>query len=177
MAALFFLAFAYFAVGQAAMARGGAQTAADSAALAAARAERDGVRAAFLAALVAGDDTALRVLLANAGGPGDPCGAAADYAARNHATVQGGCTAVHDPPGYTVEVVSDRSVGKSVVKGTEDIHARATATAVVEARCDVLDVSGHTVHFSCDDGPLAVDPTAPGFVLDLSTFYSVHLSR
>lgn len=177
MAALFFLAFAYFAVGQASVARGSAQTAADSAALAAARAQRDGVRDAFLAALLAGDDAALRDLLAHPVGPGDPCGAAADYAAQNHATVQGGCTAVQDPTGYTVGVVSDRPVGRSVVKGTEDIHARATATAVVEARCGVGDVSGKTVNFSCDDGPLAVDPTAPDFVLDLSAFYSVHLTR
>ncbi len=178
MAALFFLAFAYFAVGQAADARSGAQTAADAAALAAARAERDAAHDAFLAALLSGDDTALHDLLLNPAGLADPCAAAADYAEQNHATLAGGgCQPVQDPPGFTVEVVRTPSVGKSVVKGTEDIHARATATAVIEPRCGVGQVSGHTIDFSCDGGPLAVDPTAPGFTLDLSAFYSVHLSR
>jgi hypothetical protein len=176
MAALFFLAFAYFAVGQAAVARNGAQTAADAAALAAARQERDDVHDAFLTALMAGDDTALGDLLTKVIGPGDPCDAARAYAEENHATV-GPCTPVDDPPGFTVEVVSQGTVGKSVVKGSEDVHARATATAVVEPRCHVGDTSGRTVHFACDGGPLTVDPTAPGFVLDLSAFYSVHLSN
>lgn len=43
VAGLLFLAFAYFAVGQAAVNRNGAQTAADAAALAAAQETRDGL--------------------------------------------------------------------------------------------------------------------------------------
>lgn len=157
------------------MARNSAQTAADAAALAAARQERDDVHDAFMAALLAGDGEALRDLLANVGGPGDPCTTARTYAGENHATVES-CGTVDDPPGYTVQVISQGTVGRSTVKGTEDLHARAKATAVVEARCSVADTPGHTVNFSCDDGPIAVDPTASGFVLDLSSFYSVHLS-
>ncbi|MEE4543541.1 pilus assembly protein TadG-related protein [Streptomyces sp. V4-01] len=176
MAALFFLAFAYFAVGQAAVTRNSAQTAADAAALAAARQERDDVHDAFLAALLAGDGTAIGDLLAKVTGAGDPCGAASAYAEQNHASL-GPCVPVADPPGFTVQVVTRGTVGRSVVKGSEDVHGKATATAVVEPRCHVGDTSGHTVNFSCRNGPLAVDPTAPGFVLDLSAFFSVHLSK
>jgi hypothetical protein len=177
MAALFFLAFAYFAVGQAAVTRSSAQTAADAAALAAARQERDDVHDAFLAALLAGDGTALGDLLTKVGGPGDPCAAASSYAEQNNASLVAPCVPVADPPGFTVHVITRGTVGKSVVKGSEDVHGRATATAVVEPRCHVGDTSGHTVNFACSGGPLAVDPTAPGFVLDLSAFYSVHLSK
>ncbi|MEK8144688.1 pilus assembly protein TadG-related protein [Streptomyces sp. M10(2022)] len=48
---LLFLAFAFFAVGQASATRNGAQGAADAAALAAAQDARDGMRLPFLAAL------------------------------------------------------------------------------------------------------------------------------
>lgn len=63
VAALFFLAFAFFAVGQASSVRNSAQTAADAAALAAARETRDGIRDEFLDALKAGDLDKLTDLL------------------------------------------------------------------------------------------------------------------
>jgi hypothetical protein len=180
MAALFFLAFAYFAVGQATVTRNSAQTAADSAALAAARENRNEVKTTFLAALTGGDANALTQLLLSAGkDDAAACGAADAYAADNGATVPGGsCVRAVGPlPGYTVSVVTKGTVGKSVIQGTENKHAKATATAVVEPRCTVGKKAGHVIPFTCDKGTLDVDPTANGFTLDLSDFYSVHLSK
>jgi hypothetical protein len=162
-------------VGQAAVARNGAQTAADAAALAAAREQRDEVHDAFLAALLSGDTDALAQLLANANGPGSPCSVAGTYAADNRAELTG-CDPTQGPPGWTVAVRSVGSVGPSVVNGTEDIHATAHATAVVEPRCTPGDANKPVVDFTCDNGPLDIDPTQTGFVLDLSDFYTVHLS-
>nr|WP_272919867.1 pilus assembly protein TadG-related protein [Streptomyces sp. SID4948] len=175
IAALFFLAFAYFAVGQASVARNGAQTAADAAALAAAREQRDEVHDAFLAALLSGNLDVLGQLLAAANGPGSPCAVAGDYAADNRADVVS-CVPVAGPPGWTVGVRMLGTVGPSVVKGSDSIHATAHATAVVEPRCTLDDAKKPVVDFTCDNGPLDIDPTQTGFVLDLSDFYTVHLS-
>ena len=181
MAALFFLAFAYFAVGQAAVVRNGAQTAADAAALAAAREYRDEVHDAFLHALTTGDLVQLGKILTGLGqDDGRACAAAQAYAADNKAdVVAGGCTPVSGPPGYAVQVISQGTVGSSVIQGTEDKHATATATAVVEPRCAVQrKEDGRTVTFACTGGStLAIDPTLPGFTLDLADFFSVHLSK
>jgi hypothetical protein len=234
MAALFFLAFAFFAVGQAAVVRNTAQTAADSAALAAARADRDAVHDAFLAALTSGDFAGLGDLLRDLGThDGEACAAAALYAGENDAGVdEGGCVPVSGPPGYTVSVTSLGTVGTSVVDGTETKRAHATATAVIEPRCTLSEDEGNAgdgggagggangganggdtgganggtgggtggadggtngggdgghggggthdagpITFACHDGDVTIDPTAADFVLDLSTFYTVHLSK
>lgn len=142
MTALLFLAFAYFAVGQAAVTRNSAQTAADAAALAAAREYRDEAKSAFLAALNSGDLDALGRLLTD-GGTDDygPCGAAASYAEANDAE-RLTCDRVNGPPGYTVSVRTKGTVGKSVVQGTENRHAEARATAVVSPRCVIDSMAG-----------------------------------
>ncbi len=176
MAALFFLAFAYFAVGQASVLRNSTQSAADAAALAAAREGRDQMRQDFLAALSAGDTSALGDLLARDGDDAvAACGKAADYSADNGASVQT-CTQVSGPPGYFVEVRSTDTVGRTEVKGTESVHATARATAVLEPRCTVDGTRGDAVRFACEDGEVTVDPAADGFRLDLSVFYRVRLS-
>ena len=179
MAALLFLAFAFFAVGQAAVARNGAQSAADAAALGAATAMRDGIRDDFLAALEAGDRDKLADLLNGDGLDGaGGCAAAAQYADDNHADVAaGGCAQVAGPPGFRVGVVTQGTVGNSVIDGTENMKAQATATAVVEPRCDVDDTAGDVITFTCDDGTLIVNPTDDDFVLHLADFFSVHLSK
>jgi len=179
MAALFFLGFAYFAVGQATVSRNGSQTAADAAALAAAREMRDEVKDAFLTALEAGDVDKLQALLRGDGMRGvGACAAAADYANLNHARTQSPCLRVDDPPGYSVTVVNQDSVGESVIKGTESKYAVAHATAVVDAQCTVVGPEGDAIRFSCkgrsDD--VRVDPAKADFQLDLSMFYSVHLT-
>ncbi|MEU4097735.1 pilus assembly protein TadG-related protein [Streptomyces sp. NPDC026673] len=176
VAALFFLAFAYFAVGQAASVRNTAQTAADASALAAAREVRDSVREPFLDALEAGDLDRLRELLVlNGMTPDDACGAAANYAGQNSAVVDA-CN-VGGPGRATVALHTSGTVGESVVPGTESMHARATATAVVESRCVVDDKDGDEIAFICDGDEVSVDPTADDFDLNLAEFYSVHLSE
>lgn len=178
MAALFFLAFAFFAVGQATSLRTSAQTAADAAALAAARHERDSLANPFLAALSGGDLAALRRLMDGAGDDqaGD-CAAADAFAADNGAAVTG-CDQVSNPPGYQVEITTAKTVGRSVVKGTENLPATATATAVVEPRCTVGGREGSGVAFSCDSGDrVVVDTSRNGFQLDLAEFFTVHLSE
>ncbi|MBM9504480.1 pilus assembly protein TadG-related protein [Actinacidiphila acididurans] len=179
ISALFFLAFAYFAVGQAAVNRNSAQTAADAAALAAARAERDHIKDDLLAALNAGDLTELQHLLTLIGQDdgGAAQTAASNYAAANGATLQGSVQV--NGNSFTVQVQANDSVGRSVVHGTEDIHSVATATAVVEPRCGggVAKDGAHGLDITCDDGSLTLDPTAPGFTLQLSDFYAVHLTN
>ncbi|MFJ2957407.1 pilus assembly protein TadG-related protein [Streptomyces sp. NPDC087270] len=177
IAALFFLAFAYFAVGQAAVTRNGAQTAADSAALAAARQNRDDVQVAFLAALKGGDVTVLGRLLDSAGlDDQSACGAASDYADANHATVND-CVPLSGKPGYTITVTTKGPIGDSVIDSTKSTHAKATATAVVEPRCSLGSKDGDILKFSCDNGSLAINPKADDFTLDLSDFYSVRLTK
>lgn len=179
MGALFFLAFAFFAVGQATNTRSKAQTAADAAALAAARQNRDEVKSAFLQALDSGDSGLLGQLLNDAGtDDGAACQAARLYADDNRARVQD-CERSGSGVGYTVSVTTEDSVGSSVIDGTESKHAKATATAVVEPRCSLGNHAkdGHTLRFTCDGGPMIIDPSAQGFTLDLSVFYSVRLSK
>ncbi|MDF9815337.1 hypothetical protein M2266_004568 [Streptomyces sp. SPB162] len=176
VAALFFLAFAFFAVGQASVVRNSAQTAADASALAAARSARDDVKDAFNKALREGDLPRLGDLLAGAGMQGaGACEAAETMAVANHADRQT-CERVDGPPGYAVGVRTQGTVGKSVIEGTEDKHAVAHATAVVDPRCTVGPKNGKAITFTCNDADVIVDPTASDFRLDLSLFYSVHLS-
>ena len=177
IAALFFLGFAYFAVGQASVLRNSTQSAADAAALAAARAGRDQLHEDFLAALTAGDTDALSSLLNKDGDDvTSACATAATYAVDNGATVQS-CSAVSDPPGYSVAVRSVHPVGRTAVKGTENVYATAEATAIVKPRCSVEEKNGDAIRFSCTDGELTIDPTADGFTLHLSDFYTVRLSK
>lgn len=163
-------------MGQAVSVRNTAQTAADASALAAAREARDSIREPFLDALEEANLDRLQDLLAlNGMVPGNACGLAADYAARNSAVVDE-CT-VGGPGGATVALHTSRTVGDSVVPGTESMNARATATAVVESRCAVDDKDGAKITFICDGEEVSVDPTAGDFELNLAKFYSVHLDE
>lgn len=178
MAAFFFLAFAYFAVGQASVARSSAQSAADAAALAAAREARDQLRDDLLSALDSGDQQALEAVLgASPQGVGTACKEARAFAADNNARVYA-CGPAHGSAfGFTVAVRSRKPVGKSVVGSTQTTFAKATATAVVEPRCVVGPKDGKRLGFVCADQHVTVDPTSADFRLDLSTFYAIHLSR
>ncbi|GLV95633.1 hypothetical protein Slala04_70860 [Streptomyces lavendulae subsp. lavendulae] len=130
VAGLLFAALAFFAVGQASVTRSNAQGAADAAALAAALEARDN--------LVPGLDLALlkpkdwedvldggRLYLSKG------CEEAPDFAARNDATARCTRTALS----FTVEVRTNRTVGKSVIPDTDSMHGTANATAVIEPRC------------------------------------------
>jgi hypothetical protein len=175
--ALFFLAFAFFAVGQAAVVRNGAQTAADAAALAAARDGRDGIEGQFLDALDAGDLSKLKELLNGTGIDGNgACAAAGTYAAGNDAEVTG-CAGTNGALSYSVGIRTLGTVGNSVIKGTENIHATSKATAVIDPRCTDVHKGPNAIIFTCNDGELSVDPTDSNFKLNLAEFFSVHLSE
>ncbi|MCM2412071.1 pilus assembly protein TadG-related protein [Streptomyces sp. RKAG290] len=141
VAGLLFLAFAFFAVGQASAKRNGAQGAADAAALAAAQEARDELSVPFLAALRTpnGLDDFLRFHQYG----WDGCDKAAKLAYDNGAHLDGdplvpsGC---YWRSGYlqdrvTARVKTREPVGKSVIPATETKYATATATAVIEFRC------------------------------------------
>ncbi|MEU1848184.1 pilus assembly protein TadG-related protein [Streptomyces sp. NPDC019990] len=132
---LLFLAFAYFAVGQAAANRNGAQTAADAAALAAAQDRRDQLADAWVKDVL--EPAKWRQIFnGKAEGLGPSCWRAHELAAQNDAQlVKDGCTP-DDPLSFTVKVETNRSVGDSIVPGTENQRSNATATAVIEFRCD-----------------------------------------
>lgn len=129
VAGLLFLALAYLAVGQAAVNRSGAQTAADAAALAAAQKTRDQLAGMWVADL--GDPTKWRAIFAG-DGAGDFCWRAGELAAQNDATAQ--CQ-FHPPLSYVVDARTTKPVGDSVVPGTENVHSTAHATAVIEPLC------------------------------------------
>lgn len=141
MAALFFLAFAYFAVGQATVTRNSAQTAADAAALAAARDYRDQMKADFLKDLTGGDLQGLGHLLNLTGERQDLTArtAAEEYADDNGATVTGFDNPSESRPTFTVTVQTKGTVGPSVIGSTKGRRAVAKATAVVEPRCTLDD--------------------------------------
>ncbi|MFF4717458.1 pilus assembly protein TadG-related protein [Streptomyces eurythermus] len=129
VAGLLFLALAYLAVGQAAVNRGGAQTAADAAALAAAQETRDQLADLWRENL---DDPASWQAIFEGAGAGDSCWRADELAALNDAAVR---CAFDTPLSYVVDARTNRSVGDSVVPGTENVHATAHARAVIEPLC------------------------------------------
>ncbi|WP_097257237.1 pilus assembly protein TadG-related protein [Streptomyces sp. Ag109_G2-15] len=130
VAGLLFLALAYLAVGQAAVNRGGAQTAADAAALAAAQNRRDQLAAKWVEDVLDPtkwqDDFDGKVPL------GPSCWRADQLAAQNDAQAQ--CDSP-EPLAFTVTARTEKSVGKSIVPGTENVHSTASARAVIEPLC------------------------------------------
>nr|PPQ59432.1 hypothetical protein C5F59_24245 [Streptomyces sp. QL37] len=193
VAGLLFLAFAYFAVGQASMRKNEAQTAADAAALAAAMDARDQLSwpGAFdldeLDELLGGQDI----------GRGS-CFAAGALAAQNDAH-QTRCDPDFWPEAsYTVTVETNRTVGNSVIASTKTTKAKATARAVIEPRCRIEedtrpapspptdDDGGDTDESEerkaykavCDDEDLDfdIDPKNLDLLPDLADLFSVHLA-
>ncbi|MEU6959762.1 pilus assembly protein TadG-related protein [Streptomyces chrestomyceticus] len=132
VAGLLLLAFAFFAVGQAAATRNSAQTAADAAALAAGQKYRDQLSTELLDAIRTGEPW--KDLLGGRGVPGaEACANAQRFAGRNDADAT--CTAGSYPTSFAVEADTRKTVGRSVIPGTENTHASARARAVVEPRC------------------------------------------
>ncbi|MFD8369584.1 pilus assembly protein TadG-related protein [Streptomyces sp. NPDC059688] len=129
VAGLLFLAFAYLAVGQAAVNRGGAQTAADAAALAAAQKTRDQLADMWLDAL--SDPGKWQAIFEGAVGD-NFCPRADELAAQNKASV---LDCQQATLAYTVEVRTDIPVGDSVVPGTANRKSTAHARAVIESLC------------------------------------------
>ncbi|MBM9619609.1 pilus assembly protein TadG-related protein [Streptomyces zhihengii] len=134
---LLFLAFAFFAVGQASATRNTAQGAADAAALAAAQDARAKLTAEWLDALQ--DPTAWRDIFDGYTPITPSCGVAAQFAAKNGAVLDGlpGC---RPEPGlpltFSVSVKTQKPVGDSVIPGTESKFGTADAKAAVKPLCD-----------------------------------------
>ncbi|MCY0940694.1 pilus assembly protein TadG-related protein [Streptomyces antarcticus] len=197
VAGLLFAAFVFFVVGQASVTRSDAQGAADAAALAGAREARDGAFAGLdLVALKPGDwEEFLRGKSLTGNGA---CAAAVDFAAKNGAEAQ--CQALI--PRVTVAVKTNRTVGKSVIPGTDRMHGTADAAAVIEPLCLLTEAptpsatptqGGATpaptstptpppvpdaVKFKCKDGKsIEINPLKPGSLRALSrNLFSVRLA-
>ncbi|NJQ00520.1 hypothetical protein HCK00_08205 [Streptomyces sp. PLAI1-29] len=174
VAGLLFLAFAYFAVGQAAATRNSAQTAADAAALAAAQELRDQWTDGFLDALEG--DGGWEDWLGGNGDtdPGPACAAASDFAAKNRSGVTS-CQCALDE--CTVSIRTDFTIGESIVPGTESMHGEADATAVVEPRCGVETGDTDAVEFSCDGDDWIIDLDDLDLLPEAADLFSVHLSE
>lgn len=109
--------------------------------------------------------------------------AAAALAAQNNSTVEGGAqlTEVDGDPGFQVNVVTDYTVGDSIIPGTEDMTATAQAVAVIQPRCD-FDVNvdpTKPVALDCDGVPVDIDPGNfdPDDLPDASVMFSVYLAK
>ncbi|MEU0673190.1 pilus assembly protein TadG-related protein [Streptomyces sp. NPDC006172] len=132
VAGLLFVAFAFFAVGQAAVKRNEAQTAADAAALAAAQETRDELADLWVLAVL--DPTKWLGIFHGDGGS-DQCERAVELAAMNDATVR----CIRDGPlSYRVAATTNKPIGQSVVPDTAGRHVHADAVAVIEPLCDFL---------------------------------------
>lgn len=176
VAGLLFLALAYLAVGQAAVNRGGAQTAADAAVLAAAQDGRDKLAAAWDADVL--DPTKWQDVFDGNVPVGNPCARAEQLAAQNDATLDD-CT--WRLLRYSAEVKTNKSVGHSVVPGTEGFHSTASATAVIEARCtfDPLGAGAgddELPPLMCDGKPWKLDPDDEATLPAPEDLFDVHLA-
>jgi hypothetical protein len=180
VAGLLFLAFAYVAVGQAAVNRGGAQTAADAAALAAAQDTRK--QLADMWKLDVLDPTKWQDIFdGNVTGLVDSCGHADQLAGQNNAHVTSCGPSSGLPPGYTVAVRTDKSVGESIVPGTENKYSKAAATAVIESLCTFQlpgEGAGGNVlpKLTCKDRDWDLDPTDLTDLPGPEDLFDVHLA-
>ncbi|WP_405529345.1 pilus assembly protein TadG-related protein [Streptomyces avidinii] len=189
---LLFAAFAFVVVGMAGATRSDAQGAADAAALAAAREARDnafeGMNPLTLTQgdwekILSGD----RLVALGA------CAKADTFAAMNGATAV--CEA--NIPEFKVSVTTNGTIGDSVIPGSEGIHGKAEAKAVIEPRCSLKPGPAPSptpsptpppggggagtppsVEFRCKGGvALTFDPTKPGSLTQLARrLFSVRLA-
>ncbi|WP_407111759.1 pilus assembly protein TadG-related protein [Streptomyces sp. DSM 116494] len=171
---LLFLAFAYFAVGQAAANRNDAQTAADAAALAAAQDRREKLADALTKGI--NDPTSWAEIFAGyVPGIGPSCWRAYQLAAQNDATAF--CTP-SGPLSFTVEAVTNGAVGESIIPGTENKRSRAEAKAVIEPRCEFELPTGDAVPLlTCMGTEWELDPATPEELLPKpEDLFDVHLT-
>lgn len=186
---LLFAALAFFVVGMTGDVRSEAQGAADAAALAAAREARDEVFVGLnLVDLKPADWE--EILNGKGFDVKGACGEAETFAERNNATTVS-CEAVL--PRFTVSVKTTRTVGESVVPGTEAMHGEAVATAVIKPLCSLGPVAAPTtmpvppdtgepkpdpVSITCDGRTsIELDPLNPGQLSKLArTLFSVRLA-
>ncbi|MFL4948402.1 pilus assembly protein TadG-related protein [Streptomyces sp. MMS24-I31] len=173
---LLFLAFAYFAVGQAAVNRNGAETAADAAALAAAQDTRDQLAREWLKDVR--DPTKWQVIFdGKVQLPMPSCRRAYALADQNDAHVEG----CHRPSllSYRVEVKTTKPVGDSLVPGTEKQYSHESATAVIEPLCNPpAGDAGNIVlpTLTCRDRDWKLDPKDLTGLPEPKDLFDVHLA-
>ncbi|MFF9621716.1 pilus assembly protein TadG-related protein [Streptomyces griseosporeus] len=171
---LLLLAFAYFAVGQAAANRNGAQTAADAAALAAALDTRDQLAAEWLKDVR--DPQKWQAIFDGNVAVSPSCWRAYQLAEQNDAQAECAPTGLLR---YRVDVKTNKPVGDSVIPGTENQYAHATAEAVIEPLC-TFDLTGGGAadkvlpRLACDKD-WDVDPDDPTTLPEPKDLFDVHL--
>ncbi|MFI0539896.1 pilus assembly protein TadG-related protein [Streptomyces sp. RP5T] len=181
VAGLLFLAFAFLAVGQAAANRNGARTAADAAALAAALDTRDKLTDKWVENIL--DPTKWLDIFNGVGVEFDGCARAYELAAQNDATGLGCQSLPGVPPGYTVEVRTNKTIGDSIVPGVEGRQSTDTATAVIKGLCDFKlpgeDADADVLpKLTCKDGrEWTLDPEHLTDLPGPEDLFDVHLAR
>ncbi|MFI6806907.1 pilus assembly protein TadG-related protein [Streptomyces luteogriseus] len=177
---LLFLAFAYFAVGQAAANRNGAQTAADAAALAAAQDRRDQLAGAWVKNVL-DPDKWQAIFEGRAEDLGLSCWRAHQFAEHNDARVVS-CSDTEGPLRFSVEVQTNMPMGDSIVPGEANRKAHASATAEIEARCHIdplAENAGPDVlpKLLCEDGEKwELDPDNLDVLPEPEELFDVHLA-
>ncbi|MFH9978409.1 pilus assembly protein TadG-related protein [Streptomyces sp. NPDC017179] len=175
---LLFLALAYFAVGQATVNRGGAQTAADAAALAAAQDARDQLAGEWIRDVI-DPDKWQNIFDGNSQGLQPSCWRAYELAQRNDAhVIECGASG---PLAYTVRVETNKSMGKSVVPITARKHSKALATAVIEPLCKFKPLSVDAgadllPRLTCKNRYWDFDPQDLGDLPSPQDLFDVHLA-
>ncbi len=107
------------------------------------------------------------------------CWRADQLAAQNDAHVEA-CDQT-GPLEYTVEVQMDKPVGDSIVPGTEGKFAKASAKAVIEARCE-FELPGEDAgddelpQLTCEDEDWDLDPEDLTDLPDPEDLFEVHLA-
>lgn len=170
---LLLIALIFFVFAQGAFLRGGGQSAADAAALAAAKEARDRLYDRFLDA-VDGDGELEDILAGDGYRTAAACTAAAELAGRNDADVVA-CSDTGSGRGYRVAVRTRETVGDSVIPGTENQRAEAVATAVITARCEVRSADDDAVELGCDDRDWDFDPGDEDGLPESRDLFRIHL--
>ncbi|MFG3246843.1 pilus assembly protein TadG-related protein [Streptomyces sp. NPDC048187] len=174
---LLFLALAYFAVGQASANRNGAQTAADAAALATAQDARDQLADMWVNHVLEPTEWE-RIFEGDVAGLGPSCWRAEQLASRNDARVLS-CNP-EGLLGFTVKVEATKSVGDSIVPGTENKRAQASATAEIESRCTFEPPTDEPKRkdlpeLACGGEHWVIDPEEPVDLPTADELFDVHL--
>ncbi|MFD3583980.1 pilus assembly protein TadG-related protein [Streptomyces sp. NPDC058683] len=171
---LLFLAFAYLAVGQAAVNRNGAQTAADAAALAEAMNTRDELADQWVQDV--SDPTKWLDIFEGKVNVPLSCWRAQQLAAQNEAEAQ----CLPGPPlSFKVKATTKKTVGDSVVPGTESLKSTAYATAVIKSLCTFPPAGDDGVlpELTCEDGRTwKLDPTDPTGLPGPEDLFDVYLA-
>ncbi|MCU4746955.1 MULTISPECIES: pilus assembly protein TadG-related protein [unclassified Streptomyces] len=163
------VALIFFVFAQAAVVRSAGQSAADAAALAAAQEARDRL-------LEGGGDWG-DILAGDGFAVGSACAEAGRLAARNDASVVS-CEADRARVGYTVVVATGRTVGESLIPGTENQTAEARATAVIRGLCDVATDEDDLVELRCEeDQRWSFDPEDEETWPDARDLFRVYLDE